>query len=183
MVQLIVFRAMQGIGGSGLYSLTFVSIMKLVSPDKIAFYSGIVSSVFAMANLVGPLLGGIISTRTTWRWIFYLNGPVLAVAIMILFISMPKFQDGKSNLERLRDLDSIGGILSVCWPIPLLFALQEAGASHSWSSGVIIGTLMTGIVLLILFGLYEIWIQHRTSKDAIFPVQLLQNPAVRLIFL
>lgn len=69
----IVFRALQGIGGSGLYSLTFVSIMKLISPDKIGFYSGVISSVFAMSNLLGPLLGGIISDRTTWRWIFFIK--------------------------------------------------------------------------------------------------------------
>lgn len=73
MVQLIVFRAFQGIGGSGLYSLTFVSIMKLISPNKLGFYTGVISSVFAMANLLGPLLGGIISDRTTWRWIFFIK--------------------------------------------------------------------------------------------------------------
>jgi MFS family permease len=67
MVQLIVFRALQGIGGSGLYSLTFVAIMKLIVPEKVGFYSGVISSVFAMANLLGPLFGGIISDRTTWR--------------------------------------------------------------------------------------------------------------------
>ncbi|KAG9196406.1 hypothetical protein G6011_01527 [Alternaria panax] len=73
MTQLIVFRAFQGIGGSGLYSLTFVSIMKMIVPEKIGFYSGIVSSVFALENLLGPLLGGVIVDRTTWRWIFFMK--------------------------------------------------------------------------------------------------------------
>ena len=72
MTQLIVFRAFQGVGGSGLFSLTFVSILKLV-PEKIGFYSGVISSVFTMSNLLGPLLGGIIADRTTWRWIFYMK--------------------------------------------------------------------------------------------------------------
>lgn len=74
----IVFRAFQGIGGSGLYSLTFVSIMKLVEPEDVGFYSGVISSVFAVSNLLGPLLGGIISDRTTWRWIFFIKYAVLA---------------------------------------------------------------------------------------------------------
>lgn len=69
----IVFRAFQGIGGSGLYSLTFVSILKLVVPEKIGFYSGVISSVFTMSNLLGPLLGGVIADRTTWRWIFFMK--------------------------------------------------------------------------------------------------------------
>jgi hypothetical protein len=73
MTQLIVFRAFQGIGGSGLYSLTFVSVMKMVVPEKIGFYSGIISSVSVLANLLGPLLGGIIADLTTWRWCFFLK--------------------------------------------------------------------------------------------------------------
>ena len=60
----IVFRALQGIGGSGLYSLVFVAIMKLITPEKIGFYSGVISSVFALANLLGPVLGGVIADRT-----------------------------------------------------------------------------------------------------------------------
>ncbi|KAJ4339086.1 hypothetical protein N0V87_003521 [Didymella glomerata] len=69
----IVFRAFQGIGGSGLYSLTFVSILKLIVPEKIGFYSGVISSVFTMSNLLGPLLGGIIADRSTWRWLFFMK--------------------------------------------------------------------------------------------------------------
>jgi MFS family permease len=69
----IVFRAFQGIGGSGLYSLVFVAIMKLVTPEKMGLYSGIVSSVFALANLLGPVLGGVIVDHTSWRWIFWIK--------------------------------------------------------------------------------------------------------------
>ncbi|KAJ4352710.1 hypothetical protein N0V95_004035 [Ascochyta clinopodiicola] len=183
MTQLIVFRAFQGIGGSGLYSLTFVSILKLIDPDKIGLYTGVISSVFTMSNLLGPLLGGIIADRTTWRWIFFMNGPICAVAMVLIFFSMPSLKDGKSNAERIRGLDGIGGILSVCWPIPLIFALQEAGVSHPWSSGVIIGTLVAGIVLFFLFGSYETWVTYRTKTDPIFPIRFLQNPSMALILL
>ena len=69
----IIFRAFQGIGGSGMYSLVFVAIMQLITPEKSGFYSGVISSVFAIANLLGPLLGGVIVDRTTWRWIFWIK--------------------------------------------------------------------------------------------------------------
>ncbi|KAF2034646.1 putative MSF multidrug transporter [Setomelanomma holmii] len=183
MVQLIVFRAVQGIGGSGLYSLTFVAIMKLIVPEKVGFYSGVISSVFAMANLLGPLFGGIISDRTTWRWIFFINGPIVALAIAILFLSLPRLNDGKSNTERIRGLDIHGGLLSIAWPIPLIFALQEAGVSHEWSSGVIIGTLTAGIALFLLFGLYEAWVTYKTAKDPVFPMHFLRNSSMALILL
>lgn len=101
----------------------------------------------------------------------------------LLFFSMPVLKDGKSHSERLRGLDSFGGLLSISWPIPLIFALQEAGVSHAWSSGVIIGTLVTGIVILILFGLYETWVTYRTNTDPIFPIRLLRNPPMALTLL
>jgi fucose permease len=96
---------------------------------------------------------------------------------------MPSLKDGKSNAERIRGLDGIGGILSVCWPIPLIFALQEAGVSHPWSSGVIVGTLVTGIVLFLLFGFYEAWVTYRTTTEPIFPIHFLRNPSMALILL
>ncbi|KAF2265586.1 MFS general substrate transporter [Lojkania enalia] len=181
MVQLIVFRAFQGIGGSGLYSLVFVTLMKIITPEKLGFYSGIISSVFALANLLGPILGGVIADHTTWRWIFWINGPIVAAAAVLLFFSMPGLADGKSIKERLKGFDIIGGFLSVCWPIPLLFGLQEGGIHYEWNSEVIIGTLVAGIVALIVFGFYEAWITYRTKKEAIFPIRFITNPHMALL--
>lgn len=96
---------------------------------------------------------------------------------------MPKLADGKTNKERFVRLDVIGGILSICWSIPLLFALQEGGGEHDWNSSVIIGTLTSGIVAMIIFGLYEAWITYKTEKEPIFPVRLLSDPVVALILL
>ena len=111
------------------------------------------------------------------------SGPICAIAMGLIFFSMPTLKDGKSNAERVRGLDGIGGILSICWPIPLIFALQEAGVSHPWSSGVIIGTLVAGIVLFFLFGFYETWITYRTKTEPIFPIRFLCNPSMALILL
>jgi len=112
-----------------------------------------------------------------------ISGPVIGVAMAILFFSMPAFDDGRTNLQRIRHLDIYGGILSVCWPIPLIYALQEAGVSHTWGSGVIIGPLVAGIALLVLFGLYEYWISSRTQKAPVFPVHFLRNAPMALTLL
>lgn len=69
----IVFRAFQGMGGSGIYSVTFVVMAKTVPVEKVGLYSGVLSSVFAIASLLGPILGGVITDHTTWRWIFWLK--------------------------------------------------------------------------------------------------------------
>jgi hypothetical protein len=96
---------------------------------------------------------------------------------------MPGLNDGKSNKDRLRSFDIGGGILSVCWPIPLLFALQEGGVHYEWSSGVIIGTLTAGLVALLMFGSYEAWITHKTNKEPIFPFRFLYFPPMALLLL
>ena len=111
------------------------------------------------------------------------SGPITVVAFGMLYFSMPKLVDGKTNKERLRGFDTLGGILSVCWSIPLLFALQEGGSRHPWNSSTIIGTLTGGIAALIVFGCYETWITFRTKKDAIFPICLLKDPSLVLVFL
>lgn len=103
--------------------------------------------------------------------------------MVLLFVSMPTLKDGKSNSERIRGLDGIGGILSICWPIPLIFALQEAGVSHPWNSGVIIGTLVAGIVILIAFICYETWVTYRSKSEPIFPINFLRDSSMRLILL
>ncbi|KAF2740518.1 MFS general substrate transporter [Polyplosphaeria fusca] len=183
MSQLIIFRALQGLGGSGMYSLTFVTLMKMITPEKLGFYSGVISSVFALANLLGPVLGGVITDNTSWRWIFWINGPIVGTGIAVLFFSMPGLVADRTHRERLRGFDIIGGVLSVLWPIPLIFALQEGGVRHAWSSGPIVGTLVAGVILLLAFGLYEGWLTSRTKMDAIFPIRFIKNPRMSLLLL
>jgi len=111
------------------------------------------------------------------------SGPIVALGSTLLFFSMPGLTDGKSTKDRLLSFDILGGILSVSWPIPLLFALQEGDSTYPWSSSVIIGTLITGIACFFLFGLYETWISYRTRKEAIFPIKFITNPAMSLLLL
>ncbi|PLB53453.1 MFS general substrate transporter [Aspergillus steynii IBT 23096] len=184
MNQLIVFRAFQGIGASGLYCLVFIAILRLVSIEKAGLYSGVISSVFAISNLLGPILGGVIVDHTTWRWIFYINIPLSAISFLILFCVMPATGQFKFNRETLGRLDVIGSFLSVCWLIPLLFALQEGGSHYPWSSKEVIGSLVGGIVALIVFVAYETWLQRQNSaREPIFPIRFLGDPMQGLLLL
>ncbi|KAL3474075.1 MFS general substrate transporter [Aspergillus californicus] len=182
--QLIVFRAFQGIGASGLYCLVFVAILRLISLEKAGLYSGVISSVFALSNLLGPILGGVIVDNTTWRWIFYINIPLSAIAIVILGCAIPPSKDIKINREIFGKLDFIGSVLSICWLIPLLFALQEGGSHYPWNSGEIIGPLAGGVVALIVFVAYEAWLQHQNgAREPIFPIRFVRDPMQGLLLL
>ncbi|KAJ5405759.1 MFS general substrate transporter [Penicillium sp. CMV-2018d] len=182
--QLIVFRALQGIGASGLYCLVFVAILRLISLGKAALYSGIISSVFALSNLLGPVLGGVIVDNTTWRWIFYINIPLASIAGLILGLAIPSSKDIKFNRQMFKKFDFVGSFLSICWLVPILFALQEGGSHYSWSSSEIIGTLVGGIVALIIFVAYETWLQHQNSAtEPVFPIKFIRDPMQGLLLL
>ncbi|KAI2466980.1 putative MFS multidrug transporter [Annulohypoxylon bovei var. microspora] len=183
MVQLIIFRAFQGIGGSGMYSLTFVILAQVVPMDKLGICTGILSSVFALASLLGPILGGVISDRSTWRWIFWLNVPGVAIAFAILGKFMNGGKSGQQVRKSMKTMDIVGAFLSLAWAILLIFALQEGGKAYEWDSGVIIGTLVSGIVMLIVFAVWEWWAYRYTNTDSLFPVGLLKRSVVVLLFL
>ncbi|KAJ6083291.1 MFS multidrug transporter, partial [Penicillium canescens] len=178
MNQLIVFRAFQGIGASGLYCLVFVAILRLISLEKAGLYSGIISSVFALSNLLGPILGGVIVDNTTWRWIFYINIPLASLATLILGIAIPASNEVKFNRQTFKKLDFVGSFLSICWLIQIPFALQEGGSHYSWQSSEIIGTLVGGIVALITFVVYESWLQlqKNSAREPIFPIRFIRDP-------
>jgi len=84
MLQLILFRGLQGIGGGGLQALTFAIIGDVVSPRNRGRYTGYFTAVFAFASVAGPLLGGYLTDNLTWRWVFYVNLPVGLIALAVL---------------------------------------------------------------------------------------------------
>ncbi|PMD16224.1 major facilitator superfamily transporter [Hyaloscypha hepaticicola] len=162
MERLIVFRAFQGMGGSGIYSLSTIMGTMMVPPAKFATYVAITTSVFAISSVLGPLLGGAINDSTTWRWVFYLNGPGGAVALALIASSIPfGFPYGKSNRffrsmieERAwKRIDVLGAFLSLATSILLVFALEEGGVAYPWNSGAVIasfilsGLLWTGFII------------------------------------
>ncbi|KAK6348111.1 hypothetical protein TWF718_005926 [Orbilia javanica] len=184
MTQLIIFRAFQGIGGGGIYCISFILMLSIITKEKLGTFSGGISSVFAIASICGPLLGGVITEKATWRWIFYLNGPGVLVSFTILYFAIPDINQVKFNRQMLSRIDFGGGFLSVAWSILLVYALQEGGAEYPWSHSIILGTLISGIVGLFIFAGYEWYIARKSSViEPIFPMRLLKSPAFTYLIL
>ena len=166
MTGLIVFRAVQGLGGGGLLSLTFVIVGDIVPPRQRGRYAGYLTGVFAFASVAGPLIGGFFVDNLSWRWIFYINLPIGAVALVVTsaVLHLP-FRRSKSPI------DVLGAALLVGAVTTLLLLTVWGGQEYEWSSPVILGLGVASLVLTVVFVLWE-----RRATEPILPLRLFAVP-------
>ncbi|MCJ1381112.1 hypothetical protein MMC17_004221 [Xylographa soralifera] len=181
--QLIVFRALQGIGGSGLYSLCNVVIPEITPSKHFATMSAATGVVFAISSVLGPVLGGVISQQSTWRWIFLLNVPCGVVALVTILLTWPSpplppgLTKHTLGAALLGHVDFVGALLLVVSSVLLIVALEEAGAAkESWSAPVIISTLsISGVCFLCLIVWILVLNAGKIPITPILPVRLLTH--------
>src|SRR4051794_22636591 len=129
MLQLILFRFLQGVGGGGLIVVTIAVIGDLIAPRERGRYQGLFGAVFGLATIIGPLLGGFFVDHLTWRWIFYINLPTGVLALFVLAVVLPS-QPGR----RARTIDYLGAaLLSVALTCTILVT-SLGGNSFPWNS-------------------------------------------------
>ncbi|KAI1264505.1 putative efflux pump antibiotic resistance protein [Xylariaceae sp. FL1019] len=160
--QLIILRAFQGVGGGGCFSMSTVFLIELVPPHKYAKFVAFAGISIALALTSGPILGGAISTNTTWRWIFLINVPIGAFALLLAILGIPNgfpFHDQphrqlKNTLSRgnLARVDILGSSLLLLATLSLTAGFQEADLRFPWRSAYVI-TLITvsGLLWIALF--------------------------------
>ncbi len=160
MVQLILFRTVQGLGGGALMAMSWSSIGDIFTPRERGRYQGYTGAVFGISSVVGPLLGGLITDTLGWRWVFFVSVPFAAVAFWAIARFLPA-----NELREDEGVDFIGALLLLLGIVPLLLALTWAGVDYPWGSPVIVGLISFSIVLLIAFG----WWQTRSRSPIIAP--------------
>ncbi len=174
MLQLIIYRGLQGIGGGIVVSSVFTIVADLFDAKKRGKYMGIVTSMFGLASVVGPLIGGFLTDNLSWRWIFYINIPIGIAAVILIFINMPNFKTAG-----VRKSIDIKGIISLTLAlIPMLLAFSWAGKDYAWSSVEIIGMLVFSVLMLIVF----VFIESK-SKNPIIPLVLFKDRAINISML
>ena len=165
MNQLIFFRALQGIGAGGLITLVFAIIGDIVPPRQRGRYQGYFGAVFAVSSVLGPLLGGLFTDHLSWRWVFYINLPIGALALTTIAtrLHLPV----KKSPHKI---DYPGAALLAVSVASLLLATVWGGVDYPWGSAQIIGLFATAAVGAILF----IW-RERFAKEPIIPLNLFRN--------
>jgi EmrB/QacA subfamily drug resistance transporter len=165
MFQLILFRAIQGLGAGGLMTLAQTTVGDLIAPRERGRYQGLFGAVFAACSVAGPLLGGIITDALSWRWIFYVNLPVGAAALFLIAIGLRK--QCRSVIHRI---DYTGAALLTGGTVCLLLFLSWGGVAHPWLSPIMI-TLALAAALF-----FTLWIfQEKQAPEPILPLRLFQN--------
>ncbi|KAK9234373.1 major facilitator superfamily-domain-containing protein [Lipomyces kononenkoae] len=178
---LIVGRTVQGIGGGGINVLIEIIVGDLVPLRERPKFMGVVMGVFALGNFIGPVIGGVIATRTTWRWVFWLNLPVAGAALVLLALFLQvKYDRSTSVWAKLKRVDFIGNTLLVGSIISILLPLTWAGTVRPWSSWRTIFPLILGFAGLIAFLFYENsgWVAEQTM-----PLRLFSNRTSALAFI
>ncbi len=167
MIELILFRGLQGIGGAILSSNSLAIIGILYPPDQRAKFIGIAGSAAGLGSIIGPALGGFITDSLSWRWIFYINIPVGFIALFIMIIALPAYV---SDQER-KKIDFLGAGALIIALVPLLLAFTWGGTEYDWNSFQIIGMFAFSVVMLAVFILIETKV-----KDPIIPLSLFRRP-------
>ena len=168
MTQLVVFRFIQGLGAGGLIPLAMATVGVIVPPRDRGLYQGLIGATFAMASIAGPAVGGLIVDNTTWRWIFYINLPIGALALLVISLTMPRRRE-----RREHSIDWLGAGLLSAGTAVLLLGLVWGGREYPWGSPQVAGALAFSAVLLAAFGLVE-----RRMREPILPFDVLRNPIV-----
>lgn len=164
-IQLIIYRGLQGFGAGMIMSTSFTAVGDLFSPRERGRWQGLMSAVFGLSSVFGPTLGGYIVDHFDWHWVFWVFLPVGLVAFYLILRMFPSVERGEKE-----PVDYLGSAFLTLTIIPLLLAFTWAGTRYEWSSIQIIGLFIASAVALLIF----IIIENR-AKSPVLPLKLFKN--------
>lgn len=165
MVQLIIFRALEGVGGGGLIVITIAVIGDLIPPRERGRYQGFFGAVFGTATIVGPLVGGFLVDHLSWRWIFYINLPTGILAMAVIAAVLPS-----QSKRRRHAIDYAGALLLTAALSAIILFTGLGGTTFPWTSPVMLALLAASVAGAVAFVIVEL-----RSPEPILPMSLFGN--------
>jgi EmrB/QacA subfamily drug resistance transporter len=167
MLELVLFRALQGLGAGGLIVVAMAVIADLVEPRQRAKYMGLIGGVFAVASVAGPLVGGLLVDHASWRWVFEVNLPVGAAALAVILTRLPA-----SPRRERRPVDVAGAALLSAAAAGLVLVTAWGGTVYAWDSPTIVALGAVAAIALPAFVARE-----RRAADPVLPLGLFASRA------
>jgi len=187
MNQLVIFRAVQGLGGAGLFAMAFIIIADLYPPSVRGKYQGIVGATFGVASVLGPVIGGFLTDYGSnivpgiegWRWVFYVNVPFGALALWFIVTRMPPLEP-QGDKGRL---DLVSAALLVVGLVPLVLGLQLDKTVYPWFSATTLALLGGAVAALLLFVLRSLRAPNPILDMRLFSNRVFSTSNLALFFL
>ena len=165
MTELIAFRAIQGLGGGGLFVVTIAVIGDIIPPRDRGRYQGFFGAVFGVSTVIGPLLGGFFVDNLSWRWIFYVNIPIGLIALAVIAAA---FQTRTDQVKHT--IDYLGAALLAGGLSAIVLYTSLGGTTYAWDSPPMIALIVGGVVLLVAF----VFVESRAAEP-ILPLEIFRN--------
>jgi EmrB/QacA subfamily drug resistance transporter len=166
MLQLIGARVLQGIGGGGLRAVSQAAVADIIPPRERGRYQGYFSSVMAISNVLGPVLGGFFADYLSWHWIFWINVPFGILAIIMCDRNMRRL----ARPRRRGRIDWLGAVLIIAATTPILLGLSNVETAGGWGQPAVVVPLLAGIALTVLLLMWE-----REARAPMIPLRLFLN--------
>ncbi|KAF8315124.1 ABC transporter [Clavulina sp. PMI_390] len=175
---LIFGRAFAGVGAAGIFGACLAIIAEICPIEKRPALMGTFGGVFALASVMGPLLGGVFTDKVSWRWCFYINLPIGAISVAVIafflkggYSALNAPTENETMLQRWLKLDWVGTVLSLGVIISLLLPLQWGGNTKPWNDTSVIALFVVFGVMILIF---VAW-QYYMKEKALLPLGLLKN--------
>jgi EmrB/QacA subfamily drug resistance transporter len=165
MTQLILFRGLQGLGAGGIIPLALIVIGDLFSPRERGRYQGFTGAMFGLSSVIGPLLGGFLTDQVSWRWIFYVNLPIGAIALFVIVTTMHL-----PHVRKEHRIDYLGAGVLTAAVVALLLVATWGGSTYRWGSPTIIGLAAASALMFVLFVFVE-----RRAAEPVLPLSLFRS--------
>jgi EmrB/QacA subfamily drug resistance transporter len=174
MEMMIVFRALQGLGGGAIYALSFIIVGVLYTHEQRARMQGIISSIWGIASILGPLAGGIIVEHWSWRWIFFVNLPITAIACALIVFGLKE----EAAEKRRPKLDLSGAALLMVALVLLFYALSEGAHAGRTLNSALVSTVGVAFFVLAVFFVVEKRAEEPLVPPNLFSLKLFRNSVV-----